>query len=779
MAPKRAIFSLFACVFAAAATPPAPREVLGFSPGDDYKIASYEQIIDYFRRLEHATDRMRIVEIGKTSEGRSMMAAFFSSPENLRRLGEYQSISHQLAKGEAPPDQARQLAARGKAIVWIDSSIHATEVAPAQHSLELAYRIVTGESEEMRRIRDNVILLDVPVANPDGLDMVADWYRRNIGTRYETAPLPWLYQKYAGHDNNRDWFMLNLPETRHMTRLLFQEWFPQIVYDQHQAPPSPARIFVPPYGEPLNPNIPAAVMEGINSIGSAIKERMAREGMSGALSYWGFDAWWNGGLRSVPAFHNMHGILTETALNSYATPRTYSAKDFPERFGNGIPTRQPSVFYERPWTGGRWGTKEAIDYMLNADMAILNLAATNRADYLLKSWQMARAAIDAGSGPYAYVIPPPEAGWQCMSVAVMLERLSLAGVRVEQALEPFRADGKQYPETAYVLRAAQPFRPYLLDLMEPQKYPEIKTGANGPTKRPYDIAGWTLPMEMGVTVDRINAEFAAKLRTVDTFPDAKPLVEGPRRARVAIYQAWLPNTDEGWTEWLLDEFSFRFTRLHNDGMREGNLREKFDAIILPSQSAKSILQGTRSGERWPSREDEEMETIIQRPEYSGGIGPAGLRAIELFVSQGGELIAFGEATDLPVEDFPLPVRNVTRGHSEFFCPGSLLRIHVDTTTGEGKGMPSDACAFESGTGAFESTLADDSTETVRPVAKYSTSNILASGWLSGEKMIAGKDAVEEVRYGKGRVILFAIRPQFRGQMFGTFRLVLNSIQTTE
>ncbi len=395
-------------------------------------------------------------------------------------------------------------------MVWIDSGLHATEVAPAQHAPELAYRMVTGETAEIRNIRQNVILMQVPVINPDGLDWVVQWYRSNVGTPYEAAPLPWLYQKYSGHDNNRDWFMLNLDETRHNTRLLFREWFPQIVYNQHQAPPFPARIFVPPYAEPLNPHVPAAVMEGINLIGAAIKERFAREGKPGILSYFGFDAWWNGGLRSVPAFHNMHGILTETALNSYATPRTYDPAQFPASFANGMPTREPSIFYERPWNGGRWGTREAIEYMLTADFAILKLAAERRSDYLWKSYQMAREAIDTGArgNPYAYLIAPDQ--WDSAAALEMLERLTQAGVQVRRARAPFRAADREYPVGTYVLPAAQPFRAYLMDLLEPQKYPELK-------KAPYDIAGWTLPMQMGVAAVRVDEKFSADMVPGERF----------------------------------------------------------------------------------------------------------------------------------------------------------------------------------------------------------------------------------------------------------------------
>ena len=283
-----------------------------------------------------------------------MYVAFISAPENLKKLDRYRQISARLALGQATAEEARALAEEGRAIVWIDSGLHASEVAPAQQAPLLAYKMLTDDSAEVEAIRRNVILMQVPVINPDGLDMVADWYRKNVGTPYETAPMPWLFQKYAGHDNNRDWFMLNLEETRNVTRLLFREWFPQIVYNQHQAPPFPARIFVPPYAEPLNPDIPAAVMEGINKLGAAMRERFAREDKPGVLSYFGFDAWWNGGLRSAPAFHNMHGILTETAGYTYATPKTYQAGDLQAAFANGAATREPSMFYERPWMGGKW-----------------------------------------------------------------------------------------------------------------------------------------------------------------------------------------------------------------------------------------------------------------------------------------------------------------------------------------------------------------------------------------------------------------------------------------
>ncbi len=347
--PLALCLSIAACAWGAV---PTPKEHLGFTPGDDHKLADYAQVAGYFRKLAASSDRLRLVEFGKSSGGKPMLVAFISTPENLRRLDHHRQVSRRLARGEATEEEARKLAAEGKVIVWIDSGLHASEVAPVQHSFELAFRMLTDEGEEARRIRQNVILMQIPVINPDGLDWVAHWYRQNVGTPYELASLPRLYQKYAGHDNNRDLFMLNLEETRHVTRLLFQEWFPQIVYNQHQSPAFPARIFVPPHAEPLNPNIPASVQEGVTLIGAAMRERFARENKPGVLSYYGYDAWWNGGLRAVPAFHNMHGILTETALHSYATPRDYKLTDLPDRFPNGIPPRsRPSSTRDRGWAG--------------------------------------------------------------------------------------------------------------------------------------------------------------------------------------------------------------------------------------------------------------------------------------------------------------------------------------------------------------------------------------------------------------------------------------------
>jgi hypothetical protein len=808
-----------------AAAVPSPREHLGFTPGDERKLANFTEIISYFQKIEKASDRIRLQEFGRSSHGKPLVVAFISAPENLKRLDQFRDVNEKLALARVPPDEARRLADLGKAIVWIDSGLHATEVAPSQHAPELAYRLITDESEETRRIRQNVILMQVPCINPDGLDWVVEWYRGNLGTPYELAALPRLYQKYAGHDNNRDYFMLNLRETRHVTEMLFQKWFPHIVYNQHQVPPFPARIFVPPYAEPLNPNIPAAVMEGINLIGAAMKERFARNDQPGVLSYFGFDAWWNGGLRSVPAFHNMHGILTETAGFMYGHSREYKAAEFPERFGNGIPTKEPSVFYEQPWMGGKWGVREAIDYMLTADLAILELASSRPAHFLHKAYEVARNNIAKGEGgkPWAYVIPRDQADRS--AARAMLWRLQYSGVEAHRAAVPFEAGGRKYAEGTVVLKAAQPFRGYLVDLMEPQRYPDLRTGTGGAVRRPYDIAGWTLPMLMGVTVDRldtavkvtlekqpleVNAGESKDHRDTGFFLTMARLLKErvkvrwsadggllePRDAaygsgkwefappRVAIYEPWTTNMDAGWTDWLLDTFQIPHSMVHNADIKAGGLRGRFDTIILASQTANAILHGIREGERTSARSGPEVE-IRQRPEYTGGIGLGGLTALDAFVRDGGTLIAFDAAAELPVQNFPLPIRLALRApegsagsDGAFSSPGSILRIDVETGHPVAFGMPKEAFAFSTGGQVFDVTLLPDFNQgdrEVKVIARYAAGKLLASGWINNERAVLGQPVLVEARHGKGKVVLFGFRPQHRGQTYGTFKLVLNAI----
>jgi hypothetical protein len=812
---RRAALSLVVFSAALLAAPPRPEEIIGFKPGTDYKLMDYEQLYSYFQALAKESKRIQLVEMGKTSEGRPHLLALLSSEENLRDLPKWKEMNRKMALGIATAAEAEDFAKNGKVFVWIDSSMHATEVAPSQHAPELAYKFLTDESEETRRIRDRVILVQVPCTNPDGMTMVTHWYRKNVGTPHELAPLPGLYQKYAGHDNNRDYFMLNLPETRNVTKQLFHEWFPQIVYNQHQIAPFPSRIFIPPYAEPLNPNIPAPVMEGINLIGAAMRERFHRENKPGAISYVGFDAWWNGGLRTVPAFHNMHGILTETAGYGGATPHTYKPGDLGERFSNGIPAKFPTVFYPLPWMGGEWKLKDAMDYMLTADWAIMDLAALRSHHFLHKAWELARANIENKSFT-GYLISKDQQ--DPYAAATLADKLQLAGIEVHTLEESMTLNFVSYPAGSFWIPAQQAFRGYLVDLLEAQKYPELRSGQSGPTKRPYDLAGWTLSQQMGVEVQRLAAALpvGAKTRKLDKVPypaatwshsdsssflktsealsgggsvywnESGAVLESAQGARwklraprVAVYEPYTANMDAGWTMWFLDHFKIPYTKLSNEQVIAGNLRGRFDAIVFAQQAPASILHGTRAGE---GRADSQ-----QRPEYTGGIGTKGLVELEDFARKGGTLLAFDSAAGLFTQNFPIGVRTLLAppsGRDEdvnpnsFYAPGTLIRIDVDTKLPVAFGMRSQSVAMTTGGQAFEVTLLKESNQgerEVKVIAHYAKQDLLASGWLSGERAVLGKPVAVHARLGQGGVYLYGFRPQFRGQPYGTFKLVLNAI----
>ena len=819
---------------------PTPQSVIGWEPCADYKLATYEQIEEYFRKLAAAAPaRMRLVDMGKTVEGRTQVLGVISSEENIRQLGKYKDIARKLALGKdgdrrLSEDEARALAREGKAVVWIDFGLHSTEVAHGQTAPLMVYKAVTDESDEMKAIRDNVIFLLVANMNPDGTTMVASWYRENLGKPWESR-LPELWHKYVGHDDNRDWYMMNQPETRNSARQLYFEWFPQIIYNQHQTGPFPSRIFVPPFDDPMNPNIPPLVMRGVNTVGDAMTRRLDQEGKRGAVSRIGFDTWWNGGMRTAPYFHNMIGILTETGHAS-ATPATYDAKTFPKFFaGTTVPTLEPTTYYPSPYLGGEWHLRDSCNIMVTTSMAVLDIAAKRKQEFLYDIYQMGRDAVKNGAQE-TFIVPASQ--WDPPTAVKMINVLRLGGIDVERATAPFSAGGKQYDAGSFVIRGAQPFEPYVRDLLTPQVYPDMRLYPGGPPKRPYDITGWTLNYQMGVAVDRVmeavnvatekvevaaapavaapigNGPFAIDPRANDAFivvnrllkagdtvyranaplnawpAGAFILAAGPNSAarlaqanrglgvavaplgqalgngtpirapRIGLYHAWGGNMDEGWTRWLLEQFEFPYTSVFDRDVRAGNLHAKFDVILLPDATYDSMLNGMAPG-------------TMPDP-YTGGMTARGVANLFEFVSAGGTLVAMDRAAELPLTTFGLPIRNVTAGVSsnDFYIPGSILKIKVDVTDPVAYGMPADAAAFFINSPAFAIT---GNPRNVRSVAEYPTRDVLMSGWMLGEKTIAGRAAVVEATVDKGRLVLLGFRTQHRGQMHGGYKLLFNSI----
>jgi hypothetical protein len=500
---------------------PTPAEIIGFTPGEDYKLARYGPIAAYYEALAASTDRMLLVRIGESTRGEPMYVGVISSPENLGRLDRYQEITRTLAYARDPDvgypsvldeAEARALAREGKAVIWIDGGLHATEVAGGQVMPEMAHHFVTDESEETRRIRDNTILLLNANLNPDGLNIVADWYMSQVGTEFETAPVPELYHHYAGHDNNRDWYMLTQAETRAVTRYFYHDWFPQVVYNQHQTGPFPGRIWMPPFENPVSPHLDPLLVSSLNQMGHSIRKRFDLEGKPGVSSDVVYDLWWNGSMRGAPDYHNMLGFLTETALYRYATPRCYDDGDIPETFGSraaNLPTRTPSTNYNNPWLGGCWHIRDAMDYMMTAARAVADMGARHKDEYLFNQYWMGRRQIERGmraeGGPFAYVIDPT-ASHDRSSVVEFMDLMSRSGVEFVRASEGFTAGARRFPAGTYVI-PPQAFRPYVIDLMEPKSYPDRRLYPGGPPEPPYDMTGYELRFQMGIDAVNVSEQF--------------------------------------------------------------------------------------------------------------------------------------------------------------------------------------------------------------------------------------------------------------------------------
>ncbi len=517
---------------AAATAVPTPASVIGFEPGSDYKLADYTQLLSYYKALDAASDRVVIEEIGESTEGRPMMLVLLSSAENLANRDHYRDIARRLALVRGVDEaEAKRLAAEGKAIVWIDAGLHATEVAAAQHAPLFAHWLATDEGEEASRIRENAIVLLMPVMNPDGLDIVADWYRKNIGTPFETAPLPVLYHHYIGHDNNRDWNVFTQQETRVIANQLYRRWFPQLVYNHHQTSPFPGRIWMPPVENPINPNLDPLVVSSINQIGEYMKQRFSQENKPGALSDIVFDGWGSMYMSDAPNYHNMLGFITETALYRYATPHCYDAEDIPDTFGEragNLPAKDPTTSYPDPWLGGCWHLKDAVEYMLTASRAVADIGARQKDQWLFNIWRTGKRQIEKGEqalgGPFAWVIDPA-AQHDPSEATELLRSLRHGGVEVVRAEHAFEAGGKRYPAGAYVI-PPQAFRPFAADLLDPKTYPDRRMYPGGPPEPPYDMTGYELPLLFGVAVDGVKEPFEMPGQPVDEIPTLPGGVDG-------------------------------------------------------------------------------------------------------------------------------------------------------------------------------------------------------------------------------------------------------------
>jgi hypothetical protein len=768
---------LFVCGIQAAV--PTPESHFGHEIGVDRELLDWDKVVSYFRALEQSSDEIRVEELGKTVEGRPFIAATIAEAETLRNLDRYREIQRRLADPRITPEaDAEKLIGQGKTVVLITCSIHSTEVASTHTAVEFAYRLLTEDKPRFRAILHNTILLLVPSLNPDGVDIVTRWYRRTLGTAYEGTLPPELYHHYVGHDNNRDWYMFTQPETRLTVSRLHNAWHPQIVYDVHQQSQFASRIFIPPWLDPIEPNVDAILAQEMNMIGTAMASDLTTAGKRGVAIHAAYDFW--SPARHYQAFHAGLRILTESASAKLASPVTVH-RDQLTSDALGYNARERSWNHLEPWEGGEWRLRDIIDYQLIAFESCLYQAAIQREELLRNFYRVGQRAI-ARTEPAAFLIPAKQ--HDPGAARKLIETLEFGMVEVERT------------PNGHVISMAQPYSSFAKTLLERQNYPDLRQYPGGPPVRPYDVTAHTLPLLMGVDVEALDA-LPAEPKSASPPADAgvsSPVLSGSdsdswlrvnqlwksgasvwrdpvtgdfaesqkgpawkplRRPRIGLYKSFMPSIDEGWTRWLLDQFEFAYASVGNGEIQTGDLRRRYDVLVFPDQPSSELVSGYAKG--------------TMPEEFTGGLGDAGAAALRTFASKGGTLVFLNRSAAYASQVLGVKAKSIVQGPSdrEFYSPGSLLNIVLDTKHPLALGLPREIAIWSEQSPAWSTKEG--------AVARYPAAQILASGWLLGEQRLAGQAALVDARLGQGHVILFGMRPQYRGQSYQAFKLFFNSL----
>ncbi|MCS6874179.1 MAG: M14 family metallopeptidase [Pyrinomonadaceae bacterium] len=711
-----------------------PKEVLGFTPGDDRRLASWNQVVDYFKRLSVSSERVKLFEIGRTTMGKPFIYAVISSPENLAKLDSFRRVNKSLADPRKITDkEAESLIAKGKAIVLITCGIHSTEVGSYLSSMLIAYRLASEDTPEIRKILSNTIILLVPSLNPDGVDIVKDWYDRTLGTAFEGTEPPELYHKYTGHDNNRDWYAFTQVETQLTVDKIHNEWHPHIVNDIHQMGAYGARFFVPPYLPPIEPNVPEQIVEAYTELGSFIFDEMNKMGFSGVVKNAIFDIW-----TPARAYSHYHGgvrILTETASARLASPIKVEFSQLRSSENSNYDPQKASENFPNPWKGGEWKLRDITEYMTTSTFLLLRHASDNREKWLRRFYSIGRQAVrERKKGElFGFIIKGNSPNKQ-----------RLINVLIRGGVEVYKTDEGE------LIEMNQPYAAFAKALLEKQVYPNLKD-KNGNPIQPYDVTAHTLSLLYGVEVRELYEPIKLKKRERISKLVETPCNSSSQAKRIAIYKSFVPSMDEGWTRFVFDSNCIRYSSLTNPQIQQMSLKENFDVIVFPDQSPSQILQGFSEGSM-PS-------------EYVGGIGAKGIESLRRFVEEGGKLVFLNRSSDFAIEQFDLPVRNVVKGlnRREFFIPGSILQVEAD-----GKKIP---IWFEN------SPVFEVNSSNVKIFARYpqDSNQILLSGWALGTEKINGRAAWVEVELGAGKIVLIGFRPQYRGQSLVTFPLLFNAV----
>ena len=737
---------------------PTPAEHFGFDIGTAGRLANWDDLTAYYARLARTSDRIALDTLGLTTRGRPFVMLTVTSPANHARLDELHGIQRRLAdpRTVGDEDELQALLDAGRTVVMITHAIHSTEVGSAQTAARLAHHLASSSDERVLEILDNVVLLQIPSLNPDGTQWVNDFYNEHVGTQYEGRSPPWLYHFYTGHDNNRDWYTFYQAETRHTVRAQ-NDWHPQIVHDIHQMGGGGARMFFPPYIDPIEPNVDPGLVAAVNQLGAYMAAELTAQGKRGVVINAIYDGFHPG--RAYMHYHGGARILSETASAQLAT--TVNVPRESVWGGREYDASVATWNFPWPWRGGEWGLPDIVEYQFSGAVALLVNAAKNRRFWLENFHRVnERAVAGWDSWPAAWVIPAGQE--HRLGVESVLRILTMGDVEVRRAAEAFVAAGVSYPAGSWVIPMRQPNAAFAQTLLTEQEYPDLREYPDGPPKRPYDVTAHTLPLLMDVEARALEAAPAVALGEpigVPTVEYALPdELAGAGAPRVGMYKGHQEPMIAGWTRWMLDRHGMRYDSLHDERIRAGSLDDDYDVLIFQSQSAGSITEGNPRG------------SLPER--YTGGIGEEGREAVRAFVEEGGRLVVMEEATEFAIDLFGLDVGNAVEGlsNTEFYVPGSILRVELEPDPVTAGYDGATAAWYWRSSRAFN--VGDDRVEVL---GRYSPDDPVVAGWVLGRERLAGRGALLRARIGRGEVILFGFQPNYRGQSIVTWPLLFNAI----
>ncbi|NQU85524.1 MAG: hypothetical protein HQ541_07165 [Mariniphaga sp.] len=844
-----------------------PEEFFGFKPGADREVFNYQPLIDYMQQLDEASPRVKMIDIGASPMGKRMYVVFLSSEENINNLDRLKHINKELAiNTNLSETQLEEYISEGKVFIMAALSMHSTEVAPTQAAPIVAHTIATTSDPDMLKWLDDVVYMMVPNHNPDGMDLIIDYYKKTKDTKYEGANLPEVYHKYVGHDNNRDFVTLTQSDNAAVARLYNKTWFPQVMVEKHQMGSYGPRYFVPPMHDPIAENIDEKIWNWTWIFGSNMAKDMARDGCEGISQHYLFDDYWPGSTETA-LWKNVIGLLTEAASVQIAKP-IYIEKSELRATGKGLGEYKKSINMPLPWEGGWWHLSDIVKFELSSTWSLLKTGSIHRKDILINRNVIALEEVQKGltQAPYFYIFPASQ--HDDGELADMLTLLDEHGVNVFKTTDDLVVEGRVVKKGDYVVPLAQPFRSFVKEVLEKQKFPERHYMPGGELIKPYDITSWSLPLHRGLKSDEINtpqpelaesiekvefplvpemgshgelkalifpvrrnesfkAVFNAMGKGIDVFRAGKNMdVDGVKikegdfvvpfkmkdmekwheimeefktimpsvneeikegivkieMPEIALIETSFHDMDAGWTRYVLDTYNIPYTVL-NPGEVALKQLSAFDVIIMPDSDKEILLSGKNK-----SSSSSTYSIPAYDPQFTKGLTKDGQQDLVRFVHDGGTIVSWGRSARLfmgaqslktqggATEDFQLPVSDISESlaKQKLYCPGSLLTIDLKEGHPLTYGMQGSANVFTRGRPVFSTSIPYFDTDR-RVIGSYPEDDIVASGYVDKEELLAGKAAMVWAKKGKGQFVFYGFYPQFRASTTGTYKLLFNAL----